>query len=164
MPARGILHLHSASPALCPHIESTVARVIGAPAAMQWAGQPAAPGLLRTEFSFDAEPGAAAAITSALAGWRQQLRFDVTEEQSPGCDGARYSYTPGLGIFAAVKGANGDVLVPEERLRAVLRRPWTADGLAAELGRLLGQPWDDELEPFRRAADAAPARCLTAAG
>jgi hypothetical protein len=32
------------------------------------------------------------------------------------------------------------------------------------LGRLLGTAWDNELEPFRRAADGAPVRWLNATG
>ena len=32
------------------------------------------------------------------------------------------------------------------------------------LALLLGQPWDDELEPFRRAGDGAPVRWLNATG
>ena len=36
--------------------------------------------------------------------------------------------------------------------------------LEAELSLLLGQPWDDELEPFRHAAEGAPVRWLHATG
>ncbi len=36
--------------------------------------------------------------------------------------------------------------------------------LEDELGRLLGTAWDNELEPFRRAADGAPVRWLNATG
>jgi len=35
-------------------------------------------------------------------------------------DAVRYSYTPDLGIFSAVTMANGDVLIPESRLRAAM--------------------------------------------
>jgi hypothetical protein len=60
--------------------------------------------------------------------------------------------------------------VPENRLRAVRTlaaspapgRPATS--LEVELGRLLGQAWDDELEPFRYAAEGAPVRWLHATG
>jgi hypothetical protein len=92
------------------------------------------------------------------------LRFEVTEDASPGCDGVRYSSTPSLGIHTAVVGANGDILVPEDRLRAAIAG--AAAGkvtLAQELDHLLGRPWDDELEPFRRAGDGAPVRWLHAA-
>jgi hypothetical protein len=131
---------------------------------MPWVSQPAAPGSVRAELTWQARPGTAGAITSALAGWNR-LRFEVTEEASPGCDGVRYSYTPDLGIFSAVTSANGDVLVPENRLRAALTI--AAAGtlvLDTELERLLGTAWDNELEPFRRASDGAPVRWLNATG
>jgi hypothetical protein len=119
-------------------------------------------------------------ITSALAGWNR-LRFEVTEEASPGCDAMRFSYTPALGVFSAVTMANGDILVPENRLRAAITvaaapagaarmahggaESWDAPGaLEEELSRLLGEPWDYELEPFRCAADGAPVRWLNATG
>jgi hypothetical protein len=106
----------------------------------------------------------AGAITSALAGWNR-LRFEVSEEASPGCDAVRYSYTPNLGIFSAATSANGDIMVPEGRLRAAMSLAATGGSvLEAELARLLGTAWDGELEPFRRASDGAPVRWLNATG
>jgi hypothetical protein len=217
---RGVLHVHSAPPALSPHIEWAVAGVFGVPVQLPWVEQPASPGALRAELEWQGRPGMAGAITSALAGWGR-IRFEVTEEASPGCDAVRYSCTPALGTFSAVTSASGDILVPEARLRAAMTlaaaatggsgvpgRPGTAgqgaaaalhpsqDGgdraardlagnvrdlrelrdvhgprhpalggsLAAELSLLLGQPWDDELEPFRHAAEGAPVRWLHATG
>jgi len=115
----GVLHVHSAPPALCPHLEWAVAGVLGLPVSLPWVSQPAAPGMLRAELNWQGRPGAAASITSALAGWNR-LRFEVTEEASPGCDALRFSYTPDLGLFSAVTMANGDILVPESRLRAAV--------------------------------------------
>jgi hypothetical protein len=165
----GVLSVHSAPPALCPHIEWAVAGAIGVPVNLPWVVQPAAPGSLRAELNWTARDGAAGTITSALAGWNR-LRFEVTEEASPGCDAIRYSHTPALGTFSCVISANGDVLIPENRLRAAMTvaacpapgRP--ASSLEAELGRLMGQAWDDELEPFRCAAEGAPVRWLHATG
>jgi hypothetical protein len=160
--ARGVLYVHSAPPALCPHIEWAVAGIVGAPVAMPWIAQPAAPGSLRAELAWQARPGSAGAITSALAGWNR-LRFEVTEDASPGCDGCRYCYTPDLGTFTAVTSANGDVVVPENRLRAAMALAATGGvTLDDQLARLLGSAWDEELEPFRRAADGAPVRWLNA--
>jgi hypothetical protein len=133
---------------------------------MPWVGQPAAPGALRAELTWQARPGTAGAIVSSLAGWNR-LRFEVTEDGSPGCDGVRYCYTPGLGVFSAVTGANGDIMVPEDRLRSVMTlasRGAASTTLEDELGRFLGTAWDNELEPFRRAADGAPVRWLNATG
>jgi uncharacterized protein DUF3145 len=160
----GVLQVHSAPPALCSHIEWAVAGTVGATVSMPWVSQPAAPGSVRAEVTWQGRPGTAGAITSALAGWNR-LRFEVTEEASPGCDGVRYSYTPNLGIFSAVTSANGDILVPENRLRAALTIAAAGTTvLDTELERLLGTAWDNELEPFRRASDGAPVRWLNATG
>ena len=164
MSVYGVLQVHSAPPALCPHIEWAVAGTVGATVTMPWVSQPAAPGSVRAEVTWQGRPGTAGAITSALAGWNR-LRFEVTEEASPGCDGVRYSYTPNLGTFSAVTSANGDVLVPENRLRAALTIAATGTSvLDSELERLLGTAWDNELESFRRAGDGAPVRWLNATG
>ena len=169
MSVRGVLYVHSAPSALCPHVEWAVAGAIGMPVNLPWVVQPAAPATLRAELTWTARAGTAAAITSALAGWKR-LRFEVTEEASPGCDAIRFSHTPAHGTFSCVTSANGDVLVPEERLRAAMTRAACpapgrpAGSLEAELARLLGRAWDDELEPFRCAADGAPVRWLHATG
>ncbi len=163
MSAHGVIYVHSAPPALCPHIEWAVAGVVGVPVSLPWVDQPASPGSLRAELSWQGRPGIAGAVTSALAGWNR-LRFEATEDASAGCDGTRYSYTPVLGTFTAVTGANGDILIPEGRLRAAMTLGAARTSLEDELARLLGQPWDDELEPFRCAAEGAPVRWLHATG
>jgi hypothetical protein len=161
--AQGVLYVHSAPPALCSHVEWAVARIVGAHVSMPWVSQPASPGSLRAELTWHARPGTAGAIASDLAGWNR-LRFEVTEDSSPGCDGVRYCYTPDLGTFTATTAANGDIVVAENRLRATMTRALQADltSLEDELARLLGTAWDNELEPFRRAADGAPVRWLNA--
>jgi Protein of unknown function (DUF3145) len=190
---RGVLQVHSAPPALCPHIEWAVAGILGVPVRLSWVDQPASPGTLRAELDWQGRPGVSAAITSALAAWNR-LRFEVTEEASSGCDAVRYSHTPSLGTFSAVTSACGDIMVPEARLRAAMtlaavgmpsrndggqpgvedveslvdmhgpRHPALGGSLEDELALLLGQPWDHELEPFRHAADGAPVRWLHATG
>ena len=165
MSARGVLYVHSAPSALCPHIEWAIAGIVGVEVSLPWNGQPAAPGSVRAELTWHARVGTAGAIASALAGWNR-LRFEVTEDSSPGCDSVRYCYTPDLGTFTAITAANGDIMVPENRLRAAmtLTAQTGPASLESELARLLGTAWDNELEPFRRAADGAPVRWLNATG
>lgn len=163
MTVRGVFYVHSAPPALCPHIEWAAAGVLGVPVKLVWTDQPAAPGSQRAELCWEGKPGIAAALTSSLRAWKL-ARFEVTEEASPGADGIRYCFTPSLGVFSATIGANGDIMIPEDRLRHVMAN--AASGkttLEYELDRLLGTPWDHELEPFRRAGDGAPVRWLHAA-
>ena len=131
---------------------------------VQWTPQPAAPGSFRAEVSWRGPVGTAAALTSALRGW-QHLRFEVTEEPTATSEGCRYSFTPSLGVFHAVTGLHGDILVPEDRLRAAMTRVRSEDTDAAEaIDALLGKAWDDELEPFRHAGDGAPVRWLHQVG
>lgn len=160
MTTRGVLYVHSAPRALCPHVEWAVAGVLGARVNLDWIRQPASPGTWRSELSWQGKAGTASKLASALRGW-QMLRFEVTSEPCPGAEGERYSCTPGLGIFHAVTGIHGDIMIPEDRLRAALDRARKGETeLEAEVAKLLGKPWDDELESFRHAGEGAPVRWL----
>ena len=157
---RGVLYVHSAPSALCPHVEWAVAGVFGVPVSLSWIPQPAATGAYRAEFSWQGDVGTAARVASALRGWNQ-LRFEITEEPSTGNEGARYSYTPTLGVFHAVTGVHGDIMIPEDRLKAVAAKAAQGEtSLEIEIELLLGRPWDDELETFRHAGEGAPVRWL----
>ena len=157
---RGVIYVHSAPSALCPHIEWALGGVLGNAVSLEWIPQPAHAGAYRAEYSWLGEPGTAATIASALRGWNH-LRFEITEEPTSSTEGARYSYTPDLGIFHAVTGLHGDLMIPEDRLKAaVLKAAMGETALEVEIDRLLGKPWDDELETFRYAGDGAPVRWL----
>ncbi|MGI8645777.1 MAG: DUF3145 domain-containing protein [Nocardioides sp.] len=157
---RGVLYVHSAPSALCPHIEWALGGVLGLAVSAEWAPQPAQAGTYRTEVSWLGDAGSAAAIASALRGW-DHLRFEVTEEPANGTEGARYSYTPELGVFHAVTGLHGDIMIPEDRLKAAVVKAALGDAtLLHEIDKLLGRPWDDELETFRHAGEGAPVRWL----
>jgi hypothetical protein len=161
---RGVVFVHSTPPALCPHVEWAVGGVLDARVHLDWTGQSAEPGTVRTELSWQGPAGTGARLASALRGWAK-LRFEVSEEPCNGREGARWSHTPRLGIHHAVCGVHGDVLVGEDRLRAAARAAGD-DGTAllAELDAALGRAWDDELEPYRYAAEGAPVTLLTRAG
>lgn len=157
---RGLLFVHSAPSALCPHIEWAVGGVLGAAVSLEWTPQAAQSGTYRAEYSWTGDAGTAAAVASALRGWNH-LRFEMTEEPTSSTEGARYSYTPELGIFHAVTGLHGDIMIPEDRLKAAVVKSALGDTTVLnEIDKLLGKPWDDELETFRHAGDGAPVRWL----
>ena len=120
------------------------------PVRFDWAPQPASPGSVRAEISWIGDAGCAGRLASVLIGW--PVRFEVTEDPSAGCDGERYAFTPGLGLFHAMTSANGDLVVPENRLRQLFagqlarrdgRREIDADAEGRPLEgirRLLGEP------------------------
>ncbi|KHL12011.1 uncharacterized protein DUF3145 [Mumia flava] len=162
--ARGVLYVHSAPSALCPHVEWAVVDALGVPTPLPWRPQPAEPGTYRAEVTWRHEVGSAAACASRMRGW-ERVRFEITEEPTATTEGARYSYTPSLGIFHAAVGQHGDVVVHEDRLRAATARAAAGEGsLAEEIDALLGRRWDDELEVFRHAGEGAPVRWLNQVG
>jgi hypothetical protein len=145
---------------MCPHVEWAAAGVLGSAPDIAWVPQLAEPGTYRAEVSWQAPAGTAAALASALRGW-EQLRFEVTEEPTVTSEGARFSYTPTLGIFHAMTGLHGDVLIPEDRIKAFRVKVALGEvSMDAALDGLLGVAWDAELEPFRHAGDGAPVRWL----
>lgn len=157
---RGVVFIHSTPSALCPHVSWALENVLGSAVRLEWTAQPMAPGLLRTELSWMGEPGTGAKLASALRG-SEHIRFEITEEPSPGCDGSRWSHTPALGIHHAWTSAGGDVVVNEDRLRSALAASkGDPETFRIEMAELLGVAWDQELEPFRYAGEGATVRWL----
>ncbi|MGR6902292.1 MULTISPECIES: DUF3145 domain-containing protein [Micrococcaceae] len=157
---RGVVFIHSAPAALCPHLEWAIGSVLEQPVRLDWTEQEAAPGLRRAEIQWTAPQGTGAILASAMRGW-QHLRFEITEEPSQGCDGSRWSFTPELGIFHATVDTAGNIMVSEDRIRWAYEK---GDGNPSvfyqEMSIALGEAWDEELEPFRHAGDGAPVRWL----
>jgi hypothetical protein len=157
---RGVLFVHASPSALCPHIEWAVGGVLGVPTDLSWTPQPARSGTYRAELSWAGAVGKAALFASTLRGW-DQLLFEVTEDPTVVSEGARFSFTPELGIYHAVTGLHGDVMIPEDRLRAAVAKAAIGDRpLVSEIDLLLGKDWDDALDAFRHAGDGAPVRWL----
>ncbi len=157
---RGVLFVHSAPSAMLPHVEWAAANALGDRVDLAWVKQPAEPGTYRAELSWQAPAGAGAALASSLRGW-EQLRFEVTEEPTATTEGSRYSYTPQLGLLHAMVGLHGDILIPEDRIKAVRTKVALGEvDFDTALDALLGTRWDAELEPFRHAGEGAPVRWL----
>ena len=149
---RGVLFVHSAPSALCPHIEWAVGGVLGTAVNPSWIPQPAQSGTYRTELAWSGDSGSAAAIASALRGWNH-LRFEVTEDPTATTEGQRFSYTPDLGVFHAMTGVHGDIMIPEDRLKAAVVKAALGDTT------LLGRDRQAARQAVgRRARDLPPRR------
>src|SRR4051794_39151872 len=157
---RGVVYVHSAPLAVAPHVEWAIARVLGSPVRLEGSSHPAEPMSRRAECSWSGRPGTGAEFAAALRGW-PMLRFEVTEEPSPGYDGERFMHVPGRGIYRSSVSASGELMVTEGQIHAVLANSRGAESIAHGLDRLLGVAWDAELEPYRRAGEGAPATWLT---
>jgi hypothetical protein len=137
-----------------------LASVFGTQVHIDWADQPISPGAVRAEIIWTAAAGTGARLASALRAFTQ-VRYEVTEDGVPGREGERFAATPSLGLFRATIGPFGDVMVHEERLRTALARAQTSGtSMVDEISRLIGTPWDDELEPFRSAHDGSTVRLM----
>ncbi|MBF4581810.1 MULTISPECIES: DUF3145 domain-containing protein [unclassified Curtobacterium] len=154
--ASGVLYVHSSPRALCPHVEWAAGRAMSRAVNFSWLDQPAQDGSRRTEYTWTGAVGTGAAIASALRGW-EHLRYEVTEEPTAASDGGRWMHTPDLGVFYAQTDVTGNMVIPEDRVRYAMEVAGSnALELHRELRLALGQAWDDELEPFRHAAEGNP--------
>jgi hypothetical protein len=163
VPTRGVVYVHSTPLAVCPHVEWAIARVLTVPVSLPWTAQPLDPGARRAECGWTGRPGTGAELAMALRQW-PMIRFEITEEPSPGADGERFMFAPGHGLFRGTTGAAGDIQLGEDRLRAIMAGARGPEALAHALDRALGTAWDAELEPYRHAGDGAPVTLLTQVG
>lgn len=151
--ATGVLFVHSCPRALAPHVEWALAREIGQVVKLDWSAQPLLTGMLRAEAIWRGPAGTAASVASSLFGW-QQLRFEISEDQTAATAGGRWMHTPSLGIFHMQTDVAGNGVLSENTVRAAMvGAAGEADTLARELRLALGEAWDEELEPFRCAEE-----------
>jgi hypothetical protein len=160
--ARGVVFVHSSPTAVCPHVEWAISGVLGTKVSLSWTPQPAAQGQMRAECSWTGPAGSGGALAGALRAW-PMLRFEVTEEPSPGVDGERFCHVPTLGLWRGTMSANGDTVIAEDRLRALMTGTPAAQ-LPTALHQLLGTDWDEALESFRWAGDGSPVTWLHQVG
>ena len=163
MSTRGVVYVHSSPAAVCPHVEWAISGTLGTRASLQWTAQPAAAGQLRAECTWVGDTGTGGKLVAALRAW-PMLRFEVTEDPSAGVDGHRWCHTPQLGLWSGAMSANGDVMVGEDQLRALVAVARGPEAFAHQVDQLLGAAWDDALEAFRRAGDGAPVAWLHQVG
>jgi hypothetical protein len=162
-PARGVVYVHSCPRALSPHVEWALAEVLGMEISLEWSPQLIAMGTVRAELSWQSPPGTAAMVASALGNFAQ-IRYEVTEEPTPGREGERFSVTPSLGMFRATIGIHGDLMISEDRIKSAMAEVDENESLQTRLGVLLGTSWDVELEPFRYAGEGNSVRWLHRVG
>ncbi len=160
---QGVIFVHSAPAAICPHVEWAISGVLGDRVSLSWTAQPASPGQLRAEVGWRGEPGTAGRIASAMRAW-PMVRFEITEEASHGADGERVCHIPGRGLWRSAISANGDVIVGEDQLRFLMDKATSLDGLRHALSTAIGAQVDAELEPYRRAGEGTPVTWLHQVG
>ena len=138
MATRGVVYVHSTPLAVCPHVEWAISRVLATPVSLRWTVQPIDPAARRAECGWTGPPGTGAELAAALRQW-PMIRFEITEEPTTSSEGTLFSCTPDLGIFHAMTGPHGDILIPEDRLKAAVVKAALGDTtLLLEIGGHVG--------------------------
>ena len=143
----GLVLIHCAPSSLLTHVEWTISGISGNPTKLNWAADESKPTTFRSSVSIACSSEEAATLASAFMNLKQ-LSFEVIHQQTHG--GTRWSFTPALGMFSCSTDEAGNLVINENQIRHSMERAGSnALKLQAELRKLLGQAWDDELENYR---------------
>ena len=102
------------------------------------------------EFDYQDQKSVAAKLALALKGWHY-IRFEIREINKKTQDVIFYRATPELGLHQVSTASNGDVVLNENQINAILKNSLTYEKLQVNLENALGVAWDNELEPYRLA-------------
>ena len=162
MATRGVVYVHSAPPALCPHVEWAVGGVLDLRVTLDWTPQPAAPGV-----------GARRAVLAGrrpapAPGWPPRC---ATGRSCASRSPRSPAPAPRASAGPAPRRSGSSTPPPASTATSWSARTgcgprWPgpladpATDVVGEMHGLLGKAWDDELETFRYAGDGAPVRWL----
>ena len=145
--SEGLVLIHRAPSALLTHVEWTISGITGNPTKINWIKDESPDSVFRGSVALDCGLNDGATLASAFMNLKQ-LSFEVIHQSA--LAGARWSFTPSLGMFHCATDEAGNLVVGENQLRASIEKAGSNIlKLQAELRKLLGQAWDDELEPYR---------------
>lgn len=148
----GYLLLHAVPSTVTPHLRWAIESVVKNAVSLNWQEQAALPGHQRAELRWSGQQGTAAQLASALRVF-DGVFFEVTERATPTTDAVRFMYTPSLGICAVGTDVLGNFTVTEDRVKyAFEQAEGSFEALYQEFSLMLGEPWDEQLEPLRAAS------------
>ena len=131
---------------------------------LDWKTQQIAPGAFSTNLNWYGPIGLSSRIVSVLSKW-PKLRLEVFQDSNSNANGERYAVAPNLGIFRADINSLGETIITETRLRSALERTRIEnESFEVELAFLLGTPWDEDLEPFRRSHQGSIVKWISKTG
>ena len=145
----GRITIYSSPKAVTTHVAWSINDVLGRVHELRWNPQPLVPATWRTSLSWNGLIGSGARLASALRNWHY-LTFEIYEAALHGSDGSLYMFTPELGLFRGNIGPHGDIMVNEHQLHTLISAHIKESDVCIEIEKLLGAPWNETLEPFRR--------------
>jgi hypothetical protein len=153
--SKGLVFIHQAPSALLTHVEWTLSGICGNPVTINWQSLPAHLQGSRGIAAWEGPEGSGAILATSFMNLKQ-LSFEVIQQDSLEVSGFRWSYTPKLGMFSSTTDEAGNILVSENQLRSIVDS-CGSNGLKlqAELRKVLGQAFDDELEQYRELFDGS---------
>ena len=153
--SKGLVFIHQAPSALLAHVEWTISGVCSAPITISWQALPAPMNGYRALVLWEGSVGSGAVLATSFMNLKQ-ITFEVIQQDSTDLPGYRWSYTPALGMFSSATDEAGNILVGENQLRFIVES-CGSNGLKlqAELRKVLGQAFDDELESYRELVDGS---------
>jgi hypothetical protein len=147
---RGELRIYSCAKHLCQPIEWALSEIFKEKIQLDWDLQAIAPGAYSTNIIWQGPASLGSRIVSVFSKW-PKIRLEVFQNIVGASSSERYSLSPNLGIFRAEVNSVGETVIAESRLKSALERSKVEDEpFEVELAFLLGTPWDEDLEPFRR--------------
>jgi hypothetical protein len=151
--SRGLVFIHQAPSALLAHVEWTISGICGRPVTITWQSLPSPMKGFRGITNWQGASDSGSVLASAFMNLKH-LSFEVIQDSTDQNSGYRWSYTPTLGVFSCATDEIGNILVNENQLRSIVD-DCGSNGLKlqAELRRVLGQAFDDELESYRELFD-----------
>ena len=150
MEVKGELRLHSCPRYLAKPVEWALVELFKSNLNLIWQDQKIAPMTISTELKWIGPIGLGSRIVSILSKW-PKIRLEVFQERHNEHLAERYALSPNLGIYRAELNAVGETIITESKLKAALDRSrMENEPFEVELAFLLGTPWDEDLEPFRR--------------
>ena len=143
----GRLNIYSCPKTLIKHLEAGLERELNERLNINWHSQVLKPGSYRGQMNFSSAIGSGAKIVNALKSW-SYLIFELSEFNSS--EGSIYFYTKELGLYRGSINSQGQIVVSEDMLESAITQNLSQSDLTIALEKLMGRPWDDFLEPFRR--------------
>ena len=153
--SKGLVFIHQAPSSLLTHIEWTISGVCEAPITISWQVLLTPKQGFRALAHWEGPEGSGAVLATSFMNLKQ-ISFEIIQQDSLDVSGYRWSYTPTLGMFSSATDEAGNILVSENQLRHVVDS-CGSNGLKlqAELRKVLGQAFDDELESYRELFDGS---------
>lgn len=162
--AKGELKLYSCPKYLCQQVEWALFEILKTNIDLIWNVQNIAPSTMTTNLIWKGPMSLGSRIVSVLSKW-PKIRLEIIQENSEKNYAERYCLSPNLGIFRAEMNALGETVINESRLKAALQRSRIEEEpFEVELAFLLGTPWDEDLEPFRKSQHNTTVKWISKTG